>query len=109
MYDISRYRPFIPLFFWVITCGPSLRAVAIYADSNSSDSVIKIDLSGGSPLVSTFVTGIPGPRGTAFDSSGNLYVASAVNNTITEVTPQGTTSILVSTGLAFPEGIAFDS
>ena len=64
----------------------------------------------GSPTVSTFVgSGLDGPGGMAFDAAGNLYVANAGNNTISEVKPTGAVSTFVSSGLDEPVGLAFDA
>ena len=62
-------------------------------------------------VVSTFATGLNGPTGLAFDSSGNLYVANYDNGsgtTISKITPGGTVSTF-ATGLNGSEGLAFDS
>ena len=59
-----------------------------------------------SPFVSS---GLSGPEGLAFDTSGNLYVSNYNGNTISEVTPGGTVSTFVSSGLDQPEGLAFDT
>ena len=65
---------------------------------------------------STFASGISRPRGVAFDSSGNLFVATSpfdnVNQvfvaTIVKITPAGVQSIFVTLGNYFLEGIAID-
>ena len=56
------------------------------------------------------------PRGIAFDSAGNLYVANSSNNvnnpsTIIKFTPGGARTIFAqtSTGLSGPYGLAFDA
>jgi hypothetical protein len=45
----------------------------------------------------------------AFDSTGNLYVASFYDNAITKWTSDGRGSVFVTNGLSKPVGIAFDS
>ena len=62
-------------------------------------------------VVSTFVSsGLNTPEGLAFDAAGNLYVANAGNNTISEVTLAGVVSTFVNTGLySSPAGLAFDT
>jgi len=37
------------------------------------------------------ISGLSGPRGLAFDSAGNLYCANADNDTISKITPDGST------------------
>jgi type II secretory pathway pseudopilin PulG len=48
-----------------------------------------------------------GPRGMAFDASGNLYVVIPDANTVAKVTPSGTVSVLTS-GIATPLYVAVD-
>ena len=55
---------------------------------------------------STFASGLDGPQGLAFNSSGDLFVSAA--NNIYEYTPNGTQSTFAS-GLNGPLGLAFDS
>jgi sugar lactone lactonase YvrE len=58
---------------------------------------------------STFATtGLNEPFFLAFDTSSNLYVSNAGNNTIEKFTPNGIGSVFASTGLTFPTGLAFD-
>jgi hypothetical protein len=56
---------------------------------------------------STFASGLNGPLGLAFDSAGNLFVAS-FGGTILKFTPGGSRSTF-AIGLNDPEGLAFDS
>ena len=51
---------------------------------------------------------VPGATGLAFDSSGNLYVGDAFNNTIVKVTPNGTSSVFASLNFT-PYDLTFDS
>ena len=56
-----------------------------------------------------FASGLNGPRGLAFDNSGNLYVSNFFSNgTIFKITPDGTVSTFAS-GLNTPRGLAFDN
>ena len=45
----------------------------------------------------------------AFDAVGNLYVANAFGNTVSEVPKTGGAPTTFATGLAGPEGLAFDT
>ena len=56
----------------------------------------------------TFASGLSGPVGLAFDSSGNLFEADYNSGTIFKFTPDGTKSPFAS-GLSNPTGLAFDS
>jgi sugar lactone lactonase YvrE len=55
-----------------------------------------------------FASGLNFPYGLAFDSSGNLFVASIGTEDIYRYTPDGTQSIFAS-GLNDPHGLAFNS
>ena len=57
---------------------------------------------------STFASGLNGPFGLAFDSSGNVFEGDFGSNTIFKFTPDGTKSTFAS-GLSGPIGLAFDS
>ena len=58
---------------------------------------------------STFASGFSDPSGLAFNSAGDLFVASGgISGTITEITPNGTKSTFAS-GLNNPIGLAFNS
>jgi DNA-binding beta-propeller fold protein YncE len=55
-------------------------------------------------------SGLSSPSGVAVDSSGNIYVANILNNTIKEWTAASNTlATLVSSGLAVPIGVAVDA
>jgi hypothetical protein len=69
---------------------------------------IPVTISGAPPVVSTFVSGLSGPAGEAFDASGNLYIANSINNTVSKVTPAGVVSTFAS-GFNNPNGLVFDS
>src|SRR5512138_1857974 len=55
------------------------------------------------------VTASINPRGVAFDTAGNLFVASALWNTIEKFTPDGNGSVFAraTNGLHGPFGLAF--
>src|SRR5215813_879173 len=77
----------------------------LYEADFSSKTVFKFTPAG---TKSTFVSGLNGPYGLAFDGSGNLLVADQASNTIFKFTPAGGKSTFVS-GLSGPVGLAFDS
>jgi sugar lactone lactonase YvrE len=54
-------------------------------------------------------TGLSGPNGLAFDSSGSLYVANYGNNTIEAFDSSGTGSLFTGSGLSQPHVLAFDN
>jgi hypothetical protein len=58
--------------------------------------------------VSTLVSsGLNSPSALAIDAGGNLYVANKGDNTVSQVTPQGTVSTF-ATGFDCPSALAFD-
>jgi sugar lactone lactonase YvrE len=61
-------------------------------------------------IASTFVSStlFDHPRGLAFDSAGNLYIANAGNGTVSKVTRTGVVSTFAS-NLGSPVGLAFDT
>ena len=74
--------------------------------SNASDGVIlKFTPDGRS---SVFVSNISHPKGLAFDSLGNLYLAYPDRNSILKFTPDGTRTTFAS-GIAHPNRLAFDA
>ena len=63
-----------------------------------------------SPSGTTIISGLEGPRGLAFDNSGNLYVANLGNGTIGKYNSNGgTIDASFVTGLREPFGLAFDN
>jgi hypothetical protein len=50
---------------------------------------------------STFAFPVDEPRGLAFDSAGDLFVANAVPNSVYEIKPDGTQSTFASGGLSY--------
>ncbi|WDD99589.1 Ig-like domain-containing protein [Thalassomonas actiniarum] len=70
----------------------------------SGTSVRKITLDG---TISDAATGLSGPIGNRFDSSGNMYVANFNTGEITKVTPQGVSSTFAQLGNA--SGIIINS
>ena len=60
--------------------------------------------------VSLFVedSSILRPDGNAFDSQGNLYQTSLLNNQVVRITPEGELSVFLDQGLTVPTGLHFD-
>jgi sugar lactone lactonase YvrE len=73
-------------------------AIEIYSASGSNQSPI-----------GQITDGISGPEGCAVDRHGNLYVANAVNQTVTMYPHGGTTYKLLYTGFAYPTNVNVDS
>jgi sugar lactone lactonase YvrE len=71
-----------------------------------NNAIYSIDSNGNASLFAD--SGLDGPEGIAFDSSGNLYVVNNGNNTIEEF---GTNSVgtLFANTTDYPQGLAFDN
>ncbi|TCO94115.1 DNA-binding beta-propeller fold protein YncE [Chthoniobacter flavus] len=70
--------------------------------------------SGIAPSITPFATGFNAPEGMTFDTTGNLYVANFLGDSISKVTPDGEVSTFASgfptTGFtSYPSGLAFDA
>ena len=77
----------------------------LFVADNGSNTIFRFTPDG---TGSTFASGLNGPFGLAFDSSGNVFEGDAGTNTIFQFTPDGTGSTFAS-GLSGPVGLAFDS
>jgi sugar lactone lactonase YvrE len=93
----------------LIRIGAHANPGDLYATDNTSVRVYAPDGS-----ASIFASGLLRPRGLAFDSFGNLFVATLDTATrfdgrgqILKFAPNGTVTVF-AVGLDFPEGIAFD-
>lgn len=78
-----------------------------------ASAALPVTATGQAKEITTFVpaaVGVADPAGLAFDSSGNLFVANRLDNSIGKITPSGIGSIFVpaSAGLSGPSGLAFD-
>jgi streptogramin lyase len=89
---------------FLLSIANSIQAADLYVSYTSRNTIDKFSSTG---VRSNFATGLPGPYGLAFDTSGNLFAASYHANTITKFTSAG--SSVFATGLAGPVGLAFDS
>jgi len=90
-----------------VSTSSSVRADTVYAANMLvggpvGDTVEQFDTSGNG---SVFISGLTDPQGLAFDSSGNLYVASGQQ--ILKVDPDGNESVFASTGPSYAYGLAF--
>ncbi len=65
----------------------------------------------GNPLVTRLNDGLQEPytAGSAFDSSGNLYVTDDLNGAVSEYAPDGTLDGVFASGLQNPLSLAFDN
>jgi sugar lactone lactonase YvrE len=75
---------------------------------------IPVTLSGGTPTISPFASGINEPGGLAFGLDGNLYVADGEDHTVDKVTPGGQVTTFASgfpgsDVFATPTDLAFNS
>jgi len=78
----------------------------LYCANTYDNSIVKIDTSG---TATTFVSGLNGPTGLAFDQSGTLYCANRFDNSIVKIDRSGTATTFVSSQLLnSPTGLAFD-
>ena len=77
----------------------------LFVADNGSNTIFRFTPDG---TGSTFASGLNGPFGLAFDSSGNVFEGDAGTNTIFQFTPDGTGSTFASE-LSGPVGLAFDN
>jgi len=87
--------------------------VFVANNGNNAGFISEFSLSTGA-FEATYSTGQNGPRGIAFDSFGNLFVANENNGVVTEIPTGGGPATTVvdgsnSPGTAFATGLAFDS
>jgi streptogramin lyase len=96
----------------------SIVSSSLVASSNAAADVIyvaeeqltRVSLVQPNGSIQPFANGVGLPYGLTLDQSGNLYVASAGNDTIFKVTPPGIKSVFASnSSLGSPDGLAFDS
>ncbi|HTO71602.1 MAG TPA: hypothetical protein VMR31_17205, partial [Myxococcota bacterium] len=92
--------------------GVAVNATGIYlslydGSGGSGSKVVRINAGG---LPSTFASGLNTANGIAFDTGGNLYVASEYGNSIYKITPSGVVSTFASSPLLNgPYSLAFDA
>jgi DNA-binding beta-propeller fold protein YncE len=80
----------------------------VYIANNGGGDIVQYDPN--TNVFSTFATGLNNPRGLAFDSQGNLYVANQSTGIIDEIAAGTTTPTpFTSTVLNTPNGIAIDA
>lgn len=98
-----------------IPSGPDPKGLAF----NSAGDLFETDYHSGNiyeyapgGVLSIFATVTPAPQAMAFNSAGDLFVGTGYGNgneSITEITPSGTQSTFVASGLSYIGGLAFDS
>jgi hypothetical protein len=89
------------------TMQTALGGVILVSD-DATDSIIRIDKYGHKAVFAT--AGLSLPEHIAFDSAGNVYVASQGNDIIHEFSSTGRDlGVFASTGLSQPTGLAFDA
>jgi len=79
----------------------------VYVSDNFHNSVKKIPVNGGVPIV--LASGFNQPEGIAVDGSGNVYVADAGNNAIKKIPVGGGAPVILGSGFIKPDGVAVDS
>jgi DNA-binding beta-propeller fold protein YncE len=98
-----------------IPSGPDPKGLAF----NSAGDLFETDYHSGNiyeytpgGVLSIFATVTPAPQAMAFNSAGDLFVGTGYGNgneSITEITPNGTQSTFVASGLSYIGGLAFNS
>jgi sugar lactone lactonase YvrE len=83
------------------------QADILYVSESSANLIRKYDLTTGSDLGIFASTGLSGPRGLAFDNTGNLFVANATAGNIYKFTPDGVGTLFAS-DLFYVWGLAID-
>jgi DNA-binding beta-propeller fold protein YncE len=89
---------------------PNVSAADILYVTMSDDTIVKYDTVGNS--LGVFAnTGLSDPRGLAFDSAGNLYVANYISNSLSKFDSQGNylPAESIAMGLNFSLGVAVDA
>jgi streptogramin lyase len=76
----------------------------VFVTDNGANMVDAYSSAGG-PAITVPITGLDGPTGLAFDSSGNLFVTNNGSGTIQEFGTGGNTTF--ATGLSNPRGLVF--
>jgi sugar lactone lactonase YvrE len=73
--------------------------------------ILTLSIAPASQALTVFATGLNGPRGLAFDNSGNLYISNSGpgGTTVSRVGSTGGNATEFANGLDIPEGLAFDS
>jgi DNA-binding beta-propeller fold protein YncE len=79
----------------------------LYVANNANNTVDVIDPNGQASVFAS--TGLSGPFGLAFDSSGNLYVGNFNNNTVEKFNSGGQGTVFANSLMDGPAGMAFDT
>jgi hypothetical protein len=94
--------------FYVANCGTTCGQ-----SGPSNVQIYSPPFTNSSTAGATIASGLNGPQGMAFDTSGNLYVANDGNMTVVIYNPplnnSSTPSVSISNGVSNPTGVAFDS
>jgi DNA-binding beta-propeller fold protein YncE len=83
----------------------------LYVSSHETDQILRYDARSGAHMgvfVDAGAGGLDGPRGLAFDKTGNLYVASSLDGRVLVYDARGTFSRVLATGIGVPCGLAVD-
>jgi sugar lactone lactonase YvrE len=101
-------KSIVAVFALICSTSPIARAVDILYVTRLDNKVQKFDTVGNS-LGFFATTNMNQPRGLAFDSAGNLFVANQANNTISKYNSAGVYVSNITSNLSSPQGLAFDS
>src|SRR5204862_393624 len=92
-----------------LASGITLRSFDVDIDTSANPAAIGARRTLGS-TASTFVSsGLSFPVSLAYDASGNLFIANASDNTVSEVAAGSSTATTFLSGLDQPRGLAFDA
>ncbi len=114
-------RPITKIIYSALTVA-ILAMGTLTANGASGDLFASIDAGPGNGSIyqytptgvqTTFASGLSHPRGLAFDSAGNVFVATSFcqavcHNTILKITPDGTQTVFATLAGFFAEGVAID-
>ena len=91
------------------TSAITLRGAAIAIDTGPDPAVVGSRGDALSTTPTATLTGLNYPRALAFDASGDLFVANAIGETVSEFAPGSTAPSATLTGLNDPIALAFDA
>jgi hypothetical protein len=103
--NMNRIIKLVLFSFGLLLSDRMVIAADLFVSNFGSNTICEFTPSGSQ---STFASGLNGPVGLAFDSSGNLFEVDNHSGNIYKFTPSGSRSTFAS-GLNLAESLAFDS